>query len=460
MSSAELVTLKAECKDNPARFNRRVLGRKPYWWRQGEICESVLKYPTTLVPAGNSVGKSYCAAGIILWFVHNRPQSKVICTAPTQVQLGEVLWQEVSKAQENSRIRLKGRVYKSPLKIDKGEAGLVLAYSTTKTERLSGHHATDLLAVIDEGSGVESEIWEAIDSLNPSRLVVFGNPLRPDGPFYERCTKALDSPSALTNVITIPSTDSPDIGMSRSGRGLADATWLEKARNDYGQESLWWTTHVKALFPDADTDTVIPRHWLDLATRAEHIRSGPTRTAIDLAEGKGGDRSVVATGDENGIIALEWSNTWSFEDTARIAGRQAVEYDVAGHRVSWDVGGIGSDFGARLKAVGIVGAQPYRGGGGGDKKFHNFRAKAAWTLRNRLDPARMIDSGRGFMVPQTPYAIRTDHMSLMREELQGLRYSLGIHGEIKLELAEDFAKRLRRSPDIQATICQLHAFHN
>ena len=460
MSSPDMIRLKRECKDDPARFNRRVLGRQPYWWRQGEICQSVQDYPTTLVPAGNSVGKSYCAAGIILHFVHNRPQCKVICTAPTQVQLAEVLWGEVSKAQKGSLIPLKGRVYKSPLKIDKGEAGLVLAYSTSKTERLSGHHATDLLAVIDEGSGVDPEIWEAIDSLNPSRLVVFGNPLRPDGPFYERCRQGLESPSALTNVIKIPSTDSPDIEMSRSHRGLADATWLAKARNDYGENSLWWLCHVKAEFPDSGIDSVVNRDWIDLAARSPHVRSGPTRTAIDLGEGNGGDLSVVLTRDDNGIIALEWSNVWSLEETASVAARHFQQHNVAPHRVTWDVGGIGSDFANRLSAAGIIGCQAYRGGGQGGRRFGNFRSAAAWHLRQRLDPSFMSPSDRGFLVPQVPFSIRPAWVQRMREELQGLRYELNDAGKICLERKEDFAKRLRHSPNYVDAFSQSFAFNN
>lgn len=445
----------------PVKFNYYVLGRGPYWWRQRQVARSVVTHQSTLVPAGNAVGKSYLAAGLLLWFLYEHPGCLVVSTAPTQTQLEEVLWKEVRRAHSTSFANLWGDVLKNPLKIDLGEGWQALGYSTTKTERLSGHHASDLLAIIDESSGVAPEIIEAIDSLNPSRLLMIGNPLRPEGPFYERCQRSIENPNGLVNTITIPSTDSPDIinGVPRSLRGLADRNWIEKARNDYGENSLWWQTHVLAEFPDSGVDSVISRQWLDLSEKAPHVRGGWPRTAIDLAEGNGGDRSVVMTGDDNGLLACEYSNTWTLEETANVAAKQVREHYVEGYRVSWDVAGIGADFANRLKAVGIVGAQPYRGGGAvPGNKFFNFRARAAWQLRQRLDPTRMVDSGKGFLVPQQTYAIRPEWMQVIRPELQALTYELGPHGEIVLIKGEELAKKLRRSPDLQATLCQLHAF--
>lgn len=405
------------------------------------------------------IGKTRVSAGNLHAFLYTHPNCLVVATAPTQVQLEEVLWKEVERLHRGARIPLGGRLLKSPLKVDLGEGWQALAYSTTKVERFSGHHAHDLFAIGDEASGIADEIKEAISSLGASRELWPGNPLRPSGWFYEACMRAPENPHA--NLIQVSSLESPHIDWERSPWGLADKTWLEKSRNDYGENSLWWLCHVLGKFPDSGTDTVIPRDWLDLASQAVHVRKGEPRTAIDLAEGKGGDRSVVMTGDDNGLLALDWSTTWSLEETANVAAKHVRNHYVDSHRVSWDVAGIGADFANRLKAVGIIGAQPYRGGGATTgNKYFNFRAKAAWQLRQRLDPTRMVDSGRGVLVPQQPYAIRPEWVALLRPELQALTYELGPHGEIVLIKAEDLAKKLRRSPDLQATICQLHAWGN
>ena len=51
-----------------------------------------------------------------------------------------------------------------------------LGFSTTSVERSSGQHAKHLLTVVEEASGVEDFVFDAIDSLGYERLVCIGNP--------------------------------------------------------------------------------------------------------------------------------------------------------------------------------------------------------------------------------------------------------------------------------------------
>ena len=262
-------------------------------------------------------------------------------------------------------------------------------------------------------------------------------------------------------MIAISSLESPHIRMERSPWGLADRTWLEKQRSDYGEGSLWWTCHVLGLFPDSGTDSVIPISWLEAATMDEGEpvrRRGATRMAIDLATGGGGDRTVILVRDDDNLLACWHSRTSSFEATATQAALMAQRWDVPPGSISWDVEGIGADFANRLEAVGIRGARAYRGGDDGGRKFFNLRAAAAWALRRRLDPKRMLIFEQGGQVPQPPFRIPRPWMRLMLEELAGLRYEHGDKGEIKLETKEDFSLRLRHSPDFADCMGQLFAF--
>lgn len=464
-------------------------GNQGYWKKQLEICDSVVRFPVTLVPTGNAIGKSFLAAGLLHWFLFTRQGSLVVATAPTQVQLEEVLWKEVERAYQGSRIPLGGRLLRSPLKVDLGGGWQALAYSTTKVERFSGHHATDLFAILDEASGVSDEIYEAISSLNPSRELMVGNPLRPSGAFYDRCKFK----NPLANVIQISSMESPHIELERSPWGLADRTWLEKARADYGEGSLWWTCHVLGEFPDSGVDSVIPGSWLDVAGEAIHRPAGRRRIAIDLAEGRGGDRSAVLVRDDNGVLDLWSSATADFQMTASRACMMAQKYGVEDGDISYDVAGIGADFANRLRQFGIVSPVPYRGGNEGGVKHANLRSYSAWRLRQRLDPERRdIDySGQeksereidrfdhvpsgidlyGRVRAPLGVALRSQgvgrqqfsipHRFLngpLREELINLRYELDLRGRIKLELKEDMAMRIKRSPDLADCLCQSFAF--
>jgi hypothetical protein len=84
-----------------------------------------------------------------------------------------------------------------------------------------------------EASGVEDEIWDAIESLQYSKLVAIGNPIRAEGRFIELIRQAdqdrADHLPQLQAVcaIQVPSTDSPHAGLEESPYGLADCAWLD-----------------------------------------------------------------------------------------------------------------------------------------------------------------------------------------------------------------------------------------
>ena len=99
-----LPALLYECRSDYELFNQAILGRdkaddqgrRGYWAKQRDICRSVETSPITLVHTGNAVGKSFADAGIILAFLLTHPNCLVVATAPSQVQLEEVLWKLLS----------------------------------------------------------------------------------------------------------------------------------------------------------------------------------------------------------------------------------------------------------------------------------------------------------------------------------------------------------------------------
>ncbi len=459
----QLAALCSACQGDTVRFCDVVLGETGFWQKQLEVCDSVDRFGTTLVPAGNSVGKSFMAARIALAFLLSHPNSIVFTTSPSQNQLATILWKEIRSAIRKMPFPLgvepKGT---GPIDLKLSSSWYMTGHVTNRIENATGHHAEHLMVLIDEGSGVPEATYEGAWSLNPSRIVVFGNPLHRQGRFYDLCRVAeaeADNPARTSNLIRIPSTSSPDIHLERSPRGMADQGFLTRNRRDYGEDSIWWLSHVLAQFPDQTAESCVPPDWLKLACKTLHIPGGFRRIAIDCAGGNGGDEWILLCRDDNGILDLKWSNDWKADEAARRAFQMASTWGVQGYRVSFDAAGLGWDFASRLAAAGLRDARAYLGGASGGKKFKRLRSACAQELRFRLDPGRQNRTAAGLYVNQTPFSFAPSHPewhSKLSEVGLFLRF---LDGEsYELEKGEDIRARLRRSPDTGDAFFQSFAF--
>ncbi len=128
------------------------------------------------------VGKDYWVAGIILWWLFTRHDALCIITGPSQMVLGSVTFKEIRRCLDGTALPCGGRLSKgikaSPAMIEIAPGWQALGFSTTSVEIASGQHAKHLLVVVEEASGVEDFVFDAIDSLGYERLVCIGNPIR------------------------------------------------------------------------------------------------------------------------------------------------------------------------------------------------------------------------------------------------------------------------------------------
>ncbi len=467
--------LLSKCLNDPNRFNDVFLGGPSYWSRQKEICRSVVDYRTTVVYSGNMLGKDYLFARLILWWLYTRPGSLVIVTGPTQQQIGSIVWKEVRRAVRKAPIpfsaHVTAAVQSSPQQVNLGEGWQALGFSTKSVERASGQHAGELLVLVIEGSGVEEEIWDAIESLGYQKLAINGNPIRADGRFVELIRQADADrrdgipPRLATNAIRIPSTESPHASLDKSPVGLADRTWLESTYRRYGKDSLWTRSHVHAEIPRVNADTLISEPWLDWAAQQQRQRVAPDhpvhltrRISVDLGEGVGRDSSSILLRDDWGVLDCVFGSYLGLPEAADRVRQFMNAYHVVQERISYDKVGVGRDFHLHLARLGITRAIGYAGAASplsGD--FVNLRSEAAWKLRQRLDPDGAADhripgaTRPFFAIPPGAYWHR------LREELKVLTYSL-VGDRTALISKEDWCKVLGHSPDLGDSLLQSFAF--
>lgn len=419
----------------------------------------------TVVYSGNAVGKDYLVGGIVPWWLYTRADSLVIVTGPSQTLLGTVTWKEIRKALDGARFPMGARTSLGPKASPQtvtlpGIGWQALGYSTTNVERASGQHNRKLLVVVEEASGVEPEVYEALDSLKFARLLAIGNPIRAEGTFVdlihqaERDRRDGVPPHQRVHAIRVASTDSPHAHLDESPCGLADRTWLEAMARRYGRKSLWWASHIEARIPAVSAEALIPDAWLDWAAAQPRApippfdpRAGARRISCDLGEGVGRDSSTIFCRDDLGVLDYRGGNAMGLEGAAQAIADLARKWRVEPANISYDRMGLGTKFDNHLARVGIKGAIGYAGEGTPrSKDYTNLRTEAAFTLRTRLDASWVPDVRKPhllqphFHIPPGPY------WTQLREDLRTLTYDL-VGKQTRLLPKLDHMARLGRSPD-------------
>jgi len=477
-----LIQMLVYSKNDLDYFNSIILDRPPFCDYQKQWCQDLMEYRCLAVETGNQTGKDYWIGCVVPWWLATRPESLVVVTGPGQTTLGSVTWKEIRRAVEGSAFleifkpTVSIGIKTSPHTVRLNNGSMALGFSTTNIERASGQHAGELLVVVEEASGLSKEIWDAVESFGYSKLIAIGNPLRADGGFVDLCNRAardreLGIPRAQSTIHrNVPSTASPHAAWEKSPVGLADRTWIEATRRNFGADSLYTRIHIDAIRPSLSNEQLISKEDLDRCTATATIQecsqrragnaggvAGVKRIGCDVGEGVGRARTVIFVRDDLGILECHSSRYTNARDAAEIIARLAAKHGVYETNISYDrAGEAGKKLNSNLDRLGFKGAREYRGGGNvGFKYAKNNRTGCACAFARRLDPDF---SGRNSAATWKPFAIEPgEQWPLLRAELLELRYHLLGSDLTSLETKEDMSERLGRSPDFADAITQTFA---
>ena len=145
------------------------------------------------IRSGHGVGKTCCVAWLAVHFLSFRDDVKVIVTAPSADQMKDGLIPEINKWISRmpewmaaSLDATSERVVRYP--DDKNNFISFRTARKEKPEALAGVHATHVMILVDEASGVEEAIYETGQgalSTPGSIAILIGNPTNPSGFFYK-----------------------------------------------------------------------------------------------------------------------------------------------------------------------------------------------------------------------------------------------------------------------------------
>lgn len=439
MSNIDLIE---RYQDDPVGFMIEVLDVDPnhLWTKMIEISEAIRDHDYVCVKAGNSLSKSFTLGRLANWFLFTHYPSTVITTAPSNIQVEEILWREIRESHANAKIPLGGKVLKTKLELS--EKWFATGFATkpdTVTQhvtRLQGFHNEYVLIILDEAAGIDPLIWEAIDRLMSSegvvKLIAVGNPTTARGPFVD-CFK-----DSKFHKITVSAFDSPNY---KTGKelipGLAGRKFVAMVEAKYGKNSNQYKSMITGEIPDEDVDSLIPISWIERAEKAKvnyNFKFIKRFLTWDVADG----------GDDLHVIKA-WENTTEI-DSVEIRNKKVEEVEpyvwrllrrIGGNAIVVDNDGIGRVAtqlleGSKDRRTEII---PFTGSDRASvsepSTFYNRRHEAHWKLRELFEKNRISISS----IPE------------QREELAAIKLVNHKKGFIAIEPKIDLKTRLGRSPD-------------
>lgn len=441
--------------DDPAWWVREVLGHE-LWPGQVRILESVRDNRETTVKSCHGAGKSFNAAATALWWLYSHPHSTVITTAPTDRQVKGILWKEIRLGHQRARRPLGGELLKQELKIADDWWAWGFTAPDYDPDRFQGFHSIYTLVIVDEASGVSDDIYDAIDGVltaDESRLLMIGNPTNPSGRFAKAfktpgiakvSISAFDTPNFTTFGITesdiIAGTWQEKITGPLPRPYLVTPRWVADRYQRWGPGSAMYVAKVKAQFPAAGTDTLIPLHWIEAAVARTLPPSAPSELGVDVAR-YGSDETVVmhrAGPVVRTVLVMPMS------DTMEVAGRVIQLRRELGARVAKvDAVGLGAGVFDRIaeldrEAKRYDAVEEMQSGARAEdpERFANTRAEWYWGLRKRFEEGD----------------IDLEDDEVLVQQLADLKYKVNSRGQTIIESKEDMKRRGLSSPDRADTL--------
>lgn len=423
----------ARYRADPCAFVEEVLGVH-FYSRQREIIEAVRDHERTAVKAGNAVGKTVAAACLILAWLAGGPGSVVVSTSATERQLKQVLWRETRRRYRAARGFFEGAVV-TDTEVRLREDWFATGFSTDTAEAMQGIHAERVLVVVDEASGVDEAIFDAIEGLlagGDARVLLIGNPLRTSGSFYDSFHSKRDEWRCITvDAFSTPNFTGEEVPRAVR-KNLVTRKWVKRIeQRDAGPNT--YLVKVLGEFPSQQDDAVVARTDLEQA-QTQTLEPGlPLLVGVDVAR-FGSDETVLALREGNRIRVLDsWQGKALTETTGRVLDhvRRLQAQHARRARVIVDDTGLGGGVTDALREQGVQ-VTAHNGGSKARRPsdYPNRRSELWFTFADAL-PLLDLDASD----------------EELARELLAPSFSFDSSGARVVEQKSNTKKRLGRSPD-------------
>ncbi|MCK8824720.1 terminase B [Fuchsiella alkaliacetigena] len=415
--------------DKPVEFVEDIIGQEPTD-QQAKLLNSVLENRATSAKAGHGVGKTAGEAWVVLWFMFTRAMCRIPCTAPTGHQLNDILWPEIKKWYNQSKLKEHELFLWTKTRFafndeEYKDMWFATPRSSNKPDNMQGFHADEVLYIVDEASGVDQEVMEVIEGAltnDGARLLMCGNPTQISGMFYDSHKKDRD----FFNCLTFSCEDSP----------LVSQEYIDRIYDRYGYHSNVARVRVRGQFPTQEPDTIIPITLPEKAAMTEIDPEGRVvHIGVDVAR-YGDDETVFYSRRGGKNLDYEIKQQTSTTDTSGFAAALAKKYNSQYQvKIKVDVTGVGGGVVDELKAKSLNNTIIIPVG---------FGEKAAENDKYANKVTEMYFLAKEYL-KENPNQIPNDEELIA--QLSSRKYSIDSKDRFRIESKDDFKKRTGQSPD-------------
>lgn len=433
-------------REHPAAMVREVFKATPDPW-QVDVLEAFPHSPRQVMTACKGPGKSTTLAWLTWYFLLTRTNCRIAVVSISADTLKDTLWAELAKWQAKSPLLLQYFTMRGE-RITCNENpnewwASARAYSRNanpqqQADTLSGLHADNAMAVIDEAGGIPAAVLATAEAIlaggKDQHIVLAGNPTNQNSALGHA---AIDQ-RQLWHVTEI--TGDPD-DPKRASRVSID--WARQQIEAWGKDNPWVLVNVYGRFPPSGLNTLIsPDQVRDAQKRhynENQFADFPYIIGVDVA--RFGDDETVFFPRQHKIAfpPMRIRN----QDTIFVAShlsRVAAEKKAASMQI--DISGSAGVYDV-VRNFGHTEAQGVQFGGRAhqDKKFANMRAEMYWNMTE--------DIKAGLALPPVPEMVKG---------LSTMTYAFDRQSRIQIEDKQQIKDRIGRSPDLEDALACTYAY--
>lgn len=402
--------------------------------------------PTQIaVASGHGIGKSALVAWIILWVMATRPRCRGIITASIFAQLQTKTWAELKKWKERC-------IFGDMFEMSNSKGSLAIWHDSPKlkhnwradgqtckednSEAFAGLHAMDSTPfyIFDEASAVPDKIWEVAEGgLTDGEpiWIVFGNYTRNTGRFHECFTKFRHR--WITKQID-----------SRTCR-FPNKQYIQRAIDDYGEDSDYVRTRIRGLPPRAATNQLIKSSDIYLAQRRNPDIHAFDANVLGVDIGRGGDDpTILFPRRGNDAVSRPYREIRTRDLMEVVREIQDFHRREKFDAIFIDATGIGAGVYDRCLQLGLPVWEVNFGSNAPDRQYFNMRAYMYGQLNEAIK--------RNLAIPK-------DDIDLEEELVAQEFYYTQKSNQIILAPKDDIRKILNRSTDKSDGLALTYAMH-